>query len=112
MDVKQIAILAALAAATIVMPALPAEAARAVVTRNVDIRSGPGNQHRVIGRLRSGERVDVNRCASSRRWCHVQSRRSRGGWVNARFLDRVRGGSRRSSGICFYGARGQICLSR
>jgi uncharacterized protein YraI len=54
MNAKQMAILAALAATTIVMPVVPAEAARAVVTGNVDVRSGPGPQHRVVGRLRAG----------------------------------------------------------
>ncbi|WP_425537766.1 SH3 domain-containing protein [Pseudaminobacter soli (ex Li et al. 2025)] len=112
MNPKQMAILAALAATTIVMPVVPVEAARAVVTGSVDVRSGPGPHHRVVGRLRAGERVNVTRCASSRRWCHVQSRRTRDGWVNSRFLDRVRGGPKRSGGICFFGARGQICLGR
>lgn len=112
MNAKQIAILAALAATTIAMPVMPAEVARAVVTGNVDVRSGPGPRHRVVGRLRAGERVNVTRCASSRRWCHVQSRRTRDGWVNSRLLDRVRGGPKRPGGICFFGARGRICLGR
>ena len=34
-------------------------------------------QHRKVGRLRTGDRVNVTRCAPSRRWCHVQSRRAR-----------------------------------
>lgn len=112
MNVKQLAILTALAATTVVIPVLPAEAARAVVTGNVSVRSGPGPDHRVVGRLRTGERVNVTRCASSRRWCHVQSRRTRDGWVNSRSLDRVRGGPRRTGGICFFGARGEICIGR
>ena len=112
MNGKQMAILAALAATTMVLPVVPAEAARAVVTRSVDVRSGPGPKHRVVWRQRGGERVNVTRCASSRRWCHVESRRTRDGWVNSRFLDRVRGTPRRSGGICFFGAHGQICLGR
>lgn len=112
MHAKQIAVLVALAATMMAMPVLPAEAARAVVTRSVDVRSGPSPQHRIVGRLRAGDRVDVTRCASSGRWCHVQSRHTRNGWVNARALDRVRGSSSRSSGICFFGANGQVCLSR
>jgi len=74
------------------------EAARAVVTANVSVRSGQSTQYRVVGRLRSGERVNVTRCAPSRRWCHVQSRRTRDGWVSSRYLDRIRGGSNGPTG--------------
>lgn len=112
MNMKQMATLAALAATTMVIPVLPAQAARAVVTGNVNVRTGPSPDHRVIGRLRAGERVNVTRCAPSRRWCHVQSRRTRDGWVNSRFLDRVRGTPRRSGGICFFGSHGEVCIGR
>ncbi|GLS30291.1 SH3 domain-containing protein [Mesorhizobium albiziae] len=112
MNLKQIAIVAALASSTTFVGAFPVEAARAVVTGNVSVRSGPSTQYRVVGRLRTGDRVNVTRCAPSRRWCHVQSRRTRDGWVSSRYLDRVRGGPNRPGSICFYGARGQICLSR
>jgi uncharacterized protein YraI len=112
MNVRRLSALAAFIFATLFVVTLPAEAARAVAVANVTVRAGPGVQHRTVGRLRAGERVNVTRCASSRRWCHVQSRRTRDGWVSSRYLDRVRGGSNRPSGICFYGQRGQICLSR
>lgn len=112
MRLKHIVMLAALAGVTAFAGVLSAEAAPARTTANVSVRSGPGTHYRIVGHLRAGDRVNVNRCAPSRRWCHVQSRRTRSGWINARFLDRVRGGSNRPSGICFYGQRGQICLTR
>ena len=91
----------------------PAQAARAVVTERTNVHSGPGSNYRVIDRLRSGDRVSVGRCASSRRWCHVSSSRSRSGWVRSRSLDQIRGSEpRRPGGICFFGARGEICLNR
>jgi uncharacterized protein YraI len=92
----------------------PAQAAAAVVTaNNVQLRTGPGTSYRVVGRLRLRERVNVTRCIPSGRWCHVQPRGFRSGWVRARYLDPVRWGSpgRRGS-ICFHGSRGHACLNR
>ena len=113
MTLKQLAILAALAGAITPAAVFPADAARAVVTRSTNVRAGPGTDFRVVGRLRGGDQVNVTRCSSSRRWCRVQSRYTRNGWVRARNLDRVRGrrGSGRPSDICFFGSRGQVCLS-
>lgn len=93
---------------------VPAEAARAVVTaNNVQVRSGPSTSYRVIGRLHRRDRVNVTRCHRSGRWCHVQPRHMRSGWVHSRYLDRVRGGSvGRPGSICFHGARGHVCLHR
>jgi uncharacterized protein YraI len=110
MNFKQIVMLAIVAGAMTLTGVLPVEAAPAVVTGSVNVHSRPDTDSRVVGRLRRGERVNVTRCAPSRRWCFVQSRRTRNGWVNSRFLDRVRG-SNRQSGICFYGSRGQVCLN-
>jgi SH3 domain protein len=93
---------------------VPAEAARAVVTaNNVQLRSGPSSSYRVVGRVHRGDRVNVTRCAPSGRWCHVQPRSMRSGWIRTRYLDRIRGGSvGRPGSICFYGSRGHVCLSR
>ena len=91
----------------------PAHAARAVVSESTTVRSGPGSDYRSLGRLRAGDRVTVNRCASSRRWCHVSSRRTSNGWVRSRSLDRISGsrpGGR--EGICFFGRRGEVCINR
>ena len=93
--------------------AFPAEAATARVMGNTQVRSGPSISYRVVGQLRRGDRVNVSRCSSSRRWCHVPARRTRNGWVNSRFLDRVSGShGNRPGNVCFCGARGYICLGR
>lgn len=90
-----------------------AQAATAVVTNTVQLRDGPGTRYRVVGRVHARERVRVSRCDRSLRWCHVQPRRGRSGWVNSRFLDRVSGSHRPGPGsICFHGARGHICIGR
>ena len=72
MNFKEIATLSILATAITFTGILPAEAARALVTGNPSVRSGPSTDYRVIGRLRSGDRVNVTRCARSHRWsCSV-----------------------------------------
>ncbi len=91
----------------------PAEAARAVVVDSTSVRSGPGSDFRTVGRLRAGDRINVTRCDSSRRWCHVESRHTRSGWVRSRDIDHIRGSAPgRPGGICFFGRRGEVCLSR
>lgn len=121
MNFRQLAAAALIGAATITVGVSQAEAARAVVTGNVNLRSGPGEEFRVVDRLRRGDRVEVTRCNRSGRWCYVE-RRGRDGWVSSRFLsDRYRpgrpgggghwGGGHRPGGICFHGAHGRVCLT-
>lgn len=50
----------------------------------LNVRSGPGNTHRVIGQLRAGQRVEVERCATNG-WCFVQSRNVEG-WAFSKYL--------------------------
>lgn len=98
-------------AACTLVGAGPALAARAVVVESTSVRSGPGSNYRSLGRVRSGDRVTINRCSGSRRWCHINSPRTRNGWVRSQALDRIgRGGSNRRGGICFFGRRGEICI--
>lgn len=113
MNRKLFAALGILFIATTFADIFPAEAARAVVNGNPTVRSGPDADYPILGSLRSGDRVNVTRCSRSQRWCHVQSRHTRDGWVRSRYLDRIGGGSpgRPSSGICFYGRHGKICLN-
>lgn len=113
MNVKGLAALSVLVTAVTFSGMLSAEAARAVVTGSTNVRSGPSSDYRVIGRVRSGDRVNITRCARSHRWCHVQSRHTRNGWVRSWYLDRISGSrpGNPSTGICFFGRRGQICLN-
>lgn len=114
MFLKQLLSIAVVVGAMALAGVAEAQAASAVVTNTVQLRSGPGTNYRVIGRVHARERVRVNRCDRSLRWCQVQPRRGRTGWVNSRFLDRVGGvGHRPGRGsVCFYGARGHLCLGR
>ena len=91
MNIVQLAATGFLAGVVALTEAPPAEAATARVTAATQVRSGPGTSYRAVGQVRRGDRVNVTRCSSARRWCHIQSRHSRNGWVNSRFLDRVSG---------------------
>ncbi|KAA0698009.1 hypothetical protein DTW90_17985 [Neorhizobium sp. P12A] len=112
MRIIRIIVAAFFASAVALAGALPAEAATARVTGTTQVRSGPGTSYRSVGQVRRGDRVFVNRCSSSRRWCRIEPRHSRSGWVNSRFLDRVSGSRSRRGGVCFYGSSGYICLGR
>lgn len=74
-----------LAAALFAGGALPALAAPAFATANVNVRSCGSTDCRVIDLLRRGERVNIDFCRGS--WCAIE-RRGRDGWVNANFLSR------------------------
>lgn len=68
-----------LAAGLLIAGNVAAEARPAVVTADLNIRSGPGTNYRVIGTLPAGARVDVGGCTGS--WCRVA-----GGYASARYL--------------------------
>lgn len=57
----------------------------------LNVRSGPGTNYRVVDALYSGERVNVERCTSSRSWCYV-THSGPDGWVSAKYLQRRTGG--------------------
>jgi hypothetical protein len=82
-------IAAGLAAMALLGTTLAASAAPAVVTGNVNVRSGPGTGYYAIDTIRRGERVDVQYCQGS--WCFVE-KRGPDGWVSASYLDRGRPG--------------------
>ncbi len=101
---------------------LPADAARAVATGSVNVRTGPGINHRIVGRLVSGERVTVIRCNRPGSWCEISRNRGRNGWVSSRYLTHRGSGSANrpwtgnsrppANSICFYGTHGRICINR
>ncbi|UHD46403.1 SH3 domain-containing protein [Aureimonas altamirensis] len=58
---------------------------QAYVTSNVNVRSGPGQNNRVVNRLRRGDFVNVGECRST--WCFVDVFGGNG-WVSGRFIGR------------------------
>ncbi len=71
--------------------ATAAQAANAIVTTNLNIRTGPGTNYAVIGSIPNGARVDVRGCTSGYGWCQVDYA-GRYGWASSRYLA-VREGS-------------------
>jgi uncharacterized protein YraI len=80
---------AGLAALALLGTSVAASAAPAVVTGNVNVRSGPGTGYYAVDTIRRGERVDVQYCQGS--WCFVE-KRGPDGWVSANYLERGRPG--------------------
>ena len=68
-----------LAAGILLAGTFAASARPAVVTTDLNIRSGPGTRYAVIGSLPAGARVNVGSCSSG--WCRVG-----GGFASARYL--------------------------
>lgn len=68
-----------LAAGVLLASTLAAAAFPAVVTTDLNIRSGPGTRYAVIGSLQAGTTVNVGACSSG--WCRVG-----GGFASARYL--------------------------
>ncbi|MPT25262.1 MAG: ligand-binding protein SH3, partial [Starkeya sp.] len=69
----------ALAVSLLVGGAALTAASAAVVTRDLNVRAGPGTNFRVIGTLPGGTRVNVGGCQGN--WCQAA-----GGWVSASYL--------------------------
>ncbi|UCA44795.1 SH3 domain-containing protein [Pseudochrobactrum sp. XF203] len=71
--------------------ATAAQAANAIVTTNLNLRTGPGTNYRTLGSIPNGARVDVNGCTRGYGWCRVNYA-GRSGWASSRYLA-VREGS-------------------
>jgi uncharacterized protein YraI len=63
----------------------PASAETAVVRSAVNVRAGPGPEHRIVGVLPAGRRIDVVACTQSRRWCQVYSDNGPG-WIYTSYI--------------------------
>jgi hypothetical protein len=85
MSLRSIAASIGVAAAIILAGALPAAAATAYATTNVNVRSCGSTDCRVVDVLHRGERVEVDYCRGA--WCAVE-KRGRDGFVNANYLSR------------------------
>lgn len=80
---------ALMGAAFVLAPSGPASADPAVVSASgLNLRAGPGQQHRVVARMPQGARVQATECG--REWCRVRYGRMRG-FAVAEHLDRGSG---------------------
>lgn len=68
-----------------VLGSVPALAAPAVTTANVNFRSGPGTGFASMGTLPAGSEVDAGECDSSGSWCAVTVQGA-SGFVSAQYL--------------------------
>ena len=113
MELRKFAAVAASAALLAFAGTTAADARNVAATTTVNMRSGAGPNHYVVGRMHRGQRGDLIRCSHSGRWCLVDARRGPTGWVNARYLRRAGGGGHhKGNRICFYGAGGYICFGK
>ena len=62
-----------------------AQAANAISTTNLNIRTGPGTRYATLGSIPSGAPVTVRGCASGYGWCQV-SYGPTYGWASSRYL--------------------------
>ncbi|MBB5701397.1 uncharacterized protein YraI [Ochrobactrum daejeonense] len=74
-----------------------AQAANAISTANLNIRTGPGTRYATLGSIPSGAPVTVRGCTSGYGWCQVRYGRTFG-WSSSRYLAIREGSSRRYSG--------------
>lgn len=82
---KSIATLTAIAALAVIGSAGAASAATARASGQLPVYAGPGNGYAVVGRLAKNERVSIERCTNSGRWCLVSDGQPIG-WVLASYL--------------------------
>jgi len=88
----------ALAGSVLIGMAGAAMAAQAVVTSNVNVRSGPGTGYSQVDVLRRNQVVEVTGCRGG--WCYVE-KRGPDGWVSANYLQGARGQSTVRPGVNF-----------
>ncbi|MDX8543432.1 SH3 domain-containing protein [Mesorhizobium sp. VK25A] len=62
-----------------------AHAANAIVTTNVNLRSGPGTNYSVLTAVPNGSSVSVEGCTDGYGWCRV-GYGQRSGWASSQFL--------------------------
>ncbi|MFC6488070.1 SH3 domain-containing protein [Nitratireductor sp. GCM10026969] len=83
---------AAVFAGGILLPGA-ALAVPAMVTADLNVRSGPGTQHQRIATIPNGYRVDVDGCLRGYNWCRVDWA-GPSGWVSGNYLAYLEGGYR------------------
>jgi len=88
MDIRKLTKIAALATMGIVITASSAFAYTAKSSAALNVRSGPGTGYNVVDALYTGEKVNVEKCTKSRKWCYV-THTGANGWVAASYLQKV-----------------------
>ncbi|MEJ5079537.1 MULTISPECIES: SH3 domain-containing protein [unclassified Ochrobactrum] len=73
-----------------------AQAANAIVTTSLNVRTGPGTGYASLGSIPSRAPVNVQGCTSGYGWCQV-SYGGLNGWASSRYLAMREGGSNASS---------------
>lgn len=74
------------------LSATAAQAANAIVTTNLNLRTGPGTNYGTIGSIPNGARVDVRGCTNGYGWCQVNYSGTTG-WASSRYLAMREGSS-------------------
>lgn len=82
---------AAALAGGLLVPGVAAAAVSAIVTTDLNIRTGPGVNYQDFGTIPAGGHVTVYGCANGYNWCDVGWSGTRG-WVSSNFLAYRQGG--------------------
>lgn len=82
--------------ATAMLAAPVAQAANAIVTTNLNVRTGPGTNYPVIGAIPNGAGIDVLGCTTGYNWCQVDYG-GRLGWASSNYLAFSQGSARNSN---------------
>lgn len=85
------ALKAAIVAGAMLVPGVAAAATAAIVTTNLNIRSGPGTGYQAFASIPAGSRVTVFGCATGYNWCDIDWAGNRG-WVSGNYLAYREGG--------------------
>lgn len=102
MHVTRLLKLAAMAVFSLGFSTLIAGATEAVTVVDLNVRTGPGTQYRIVDTLRRGERVDTVECTTTG-WCFVK-KDGPDGWVSSRYLTTPPGtsSSRGGGSDCYF----------
>jgi uncharacterized protein YraI len=82
---KQTRVLASAAIAALAVPGFALAQTAAIATTDLNIRSGPGPQHPVIGSIAANGQVTINGCIENSKWCTVNYNGTEG-WAFSDYL--------------------------
>ncbi|WP_336288216.1 MULTISPECIES: SH3 domain-containing protein [unclassified Bartonella] len=68
---------------TLFLTTAVAENANVVVTKNLNLRTGPSTQYAICGLIPAGQLISVQICKGN--WCHIKYNDQKG-WVSSRYL--------------------------